>query len=89
VYLPKDRMALTLNGSTRWPSAKDLLRLGEARVGCTQARARQLLQQIEGAMRDTMQAVQSYVQQHPEFSEIGGRMLTEWEQGIALSLQVG
>lgn len=41
------------------------------------------------AMRDTMQAVQSYVQQHPEFSEIGGRMLTEWEQGIALSLQVG
>jgi serine/threonine-protein kinase HipA len=89
VYLPKDTMALTLNGSTRWPSAKDLLRLGETRVGCTPARARQLLQKVEGAMRDTMKAVQSYVQHHSEFSEIGGRMLTEWEKGIALSLREG
>lgn len=87
VYLLKDTMALTLNGSTRWPGAKDLLRLGETRVGCPPARARQLLRQVEGAMRDTMKAVQSYVQQHAEFSEIGGRMLTEWEMGIALSLR--
>lgn len=89
VYLPQDTMALTLNGSTRWPSAKDLLRLGETRVGFTPAKARQLLQMVEGAMRDTTKAVQSYVQHHPEFSEIGGRMVTEWEQGIALSLQEG
>ena len=33
VYLPKDSMALTLNGSARWPSVKDLQRLGEARMG--------------------------------------------------------
>jgi len=89
VYLPKDRMALTLNGSTHWPNAKDLLRLGETRVGFTSARAKQLLQKVEGAMRDTMKAVKSYVQQHAEFSEIGGQMLTEWENGIALSLHVG
>jgi len=87
VYLPQDTMALTLNGATRWPSAKDLLRLGETRVGCTPARARQLLQKVEGAMRDTMTAVRSYFQQHPEFSAIGGRMLSEWEKGIALSLR--
>jgi len=89
VYLPKDTMALTLNGSTRWPSAKELLRLGETRVGCTPARTKQLLQKVEGAMGDTTKAIQSYVQHHPEFSEIGGRMLTEWEKGIALSLKEG
>ncbi len=33
VYLPSDSMALTLNGSTRWPGAKDLQRLGETRAG--------------------------------------------------------
>jgi hypothetical protein len=38
-------------------------------------------------MRDTMKAVQSYAQHHPEFSETGGRMLAEWENGIALSLR--
>jgi serine/threonine-protein kinase HipA len=84
-----DTMALTLNGSTRWPSAKDLLRLGETRVGCTPARAKQLLRNVEGGMLETTKAVQSYVQGHPEFSEIGGRMLTEWEKGIALSLREG
>ena len=89
VYLPKDTMALTLNGSTRWPSAKDLLHLGETRVGCTPARARQLLRKVEEAMRDTMNAVQAYAEHHPEFSEVGGRMLVEWGEGIALSLLEG
>lgn len=89
VYLPRDTMALTLNGSTRWPSAKDLLHLGETRVGCTPARARQLLRKVEEAMRDTMNAVQAYAEHHPEFSEVGGRMLVEWGEGIALSLLEG
>jgi serine/threonine-protein kinase HipA len=31
VYLPKDSLALTLNGSTRWPTAKELRKLGETR----------------------------------------------------------
>ena len=33
VYLPKDSLALTLNGTTKWPSAKDLRRFGETRDG--------------------------------------------------------
>ena len=33
VYLPKDSMALTLNGTTKWASAKELQRLGETRMG--------------------------------------------------------
>jgi hypothetical protein len=39
VYLPKDSMALTLNGTTKWPSAKELRRLGETRMGATPARS--------------------------------------------------
>ncbi len=72
---------------TRWPSAKDLLRLGETRVGCTPARAKHLLQRVEAAMRDTMKAVRSYSHHRPPFGEIGGRMLVEWEKGIAQSLR--
>jgi len=33
VYLPKDSMALTLNGTTKWASATELQRLGETRLG--------------------------------------------------------
>jgi serine/threonine-protein kinase HipA len=33
VYLPNDRMALTLNGNTQWPERRALQRLGETRAG--------------------------------------------------------
>ena len=37
VYLAKDSMALTLNGTKRWPSSKELRRFGETRLGGTPA----------------------------------------------------
>jgi serine/threonine-protein kinase HipA len=40
VYLPKDSIALILNGTTKWASAKELQRLGETRMGGTPARVR-------------------------------------------------
>ena len=49
VYLPKDSMALTLNGTTRWPSAKELQRLGETRMGGTPFRVKQILERIDGS----------------------------------------
>ncbi len=87
VYLPRDSMALTLNGSTRWPSAKELRRLGETRTGSAPAKVRRILQKIDGALGQTMIEVRAYIHQHPEFAELGGRMLQEWETGSALSLR--
>ena len=87
VYLPKDTMALSLNGSTRWPSAKDFRRLGETRVGCSPAKTRQLLQKVEAAIMDTEPRVRAYLKDHPELREIGAGMLKAWGEGIALSLR--
>jgi serine/threonine-protein kinase HipA len=42
VYLPKDSLALTLNGATKWPTAKELRRLGETRAGGTPAKIRHI-----------------------------------------------
>jgi serine/threonine-protein kinase HipA len=53
VYLPKDSLALTLNGSTRWPTAKELRKLGETRGGGTPAKIRQALERIAEAMQET------------------------------------
>src|ERR1700731_3810382 len=49
VYLPKDSMALTLNGTTKWASVKELQRLGETRMGGTPSRVRQILERIDAA----------------------------------------
>jgi serine/threonine-protein kinase HipA len=87
VYLPKDSMALTLNGSTRWPSGKDLQRLGETRMGGSPARVNEILERIADAMTDTAKSIRKYIKVHPDFAEIGHRMLAQWEIGIAALLK--
>lgn len=87
VYLPKDSLALTLNGSTRWPTAKELRKLGETRGGRTPAKIRQILERIAEAIQETTQEVHSYVKEHPQFTGIGQRMLQEWESGANTSLR--
>lgn len=87
VYLPNDGMALTLNGTTKWASAKELQRLGETRMGATPARVRQILEKIDAAIADTSKQIRAYMKAHGEFTEIGNRMLKQWEQGVAVSLK--
>ncbi len=78
VYLPKDSMALTLNGSTRWPTARELQRLGETRAGGTPAQIRNILDRVAEAVHNTSADVRVYMKEHPDFADIGGRMLREW-----------
>lgn len=87
VYLPKDSMALTLNGTTKWASAKELQRLGETRMGGAPARVKEILERVGAAIASTSLEVRAYIKEHKEFDEIGNRMLQEWEQGATLSLK--
>jgi serine/threonine-protein kinase HipA len=87
VYLPRDSMALTLNGSTKWANSKELQRLGETRLGAAPARVRAILDRVAEAMAVTSSDVLSYSRQHPEFADIGHRMLQEWGKGVAHSLE--
>ena len=87
VYLPRDSMALTLNGSTRWPAAKELQRLGEARCGGTPSQVRAILERIAEALHSISTEVRTHMKEDPDFAEIGERMLREWEKGAAFSLK--
>lgn len=88
-YLPKDAMALTLNGTTHWPTAKELQRLGETRLGASPAHVREIRTRIADAVRDTSIQVREYIKEHPEFEAMGNSMLKEWERGVANSLGTG
>jgi serine/threonine-protein kinase HipA len=87
VYLPKDSMALTLNGTRNWPSAKDLQRLGETRMGASPARVREILERVRNAVARTSAGIKSYIEDHPDFAEIGSRMMLEWQKGSDTSLR--
>jgi len=86
VYLPKDSMALTLYGTTRWPGVKELQRLGETRMGGTPSRVREILERVSDGMAETAKELRVYVRKHPAFKDVGNRMLHEWKEGVALSL---
>ena len=89
IYLPKDSLALTLNGTTQWPDSKVLRRLGETRMTGTPAKIREILEHISDALSQTETDVRSYIKEHPDFKEVGERMLQEWAKGRQLSLQAG
>jgi serine/threonine-protein kinase HipA len=88
VYLPRDRMALTLNGTSLWPSAKNLLLFGEKRsVGAPKTLLAQM-ERIGDALSETARDVEAYMREHPEFAEIGRGMLEQWEIGRRESLSL-
>src|SRR5437879_8369160 len=89
IYLPKDSLALTLNGTTQWPDSKALRRLGETRMTGTPAKIRAILERISDALSQTEIEVRSYIKEHPDFKEVGERILQEWVRGRELSLQAG
>jgi serine/threonine-protein kinase HipA len=86
VYLPNDSLALTLNGTTEWPSAKELRRFGETRMTGSPAKVRQILERISDALADTGAELERHLQERPEFAEIGRSMLRMWEEGRRDSL---
>ena len=87
VYLSNDSMALTLNGTKKWPSAKELQRLGETRMGGSPARVREILERVREAVARISGEIKSYIRTHPDFDEIGGRMMLEWQEGSDRSLR--
>jgi serine/threonine-protein kinase HipA len=82
VYLRNDSLALTLNGSTRWPQRQDLQRLAETRCGLSPARASQLLDRVATGIQETRPEVRTYAAAHPAFRDVGRRMLEEWGGGV-------
>jgi serine/threonine-protein kinase HipA len=83
-YLPEDPMALTLDGSTKWPDRKSLIRLAQTRSDLS-------LKKVEAHMEATADAMASVAPQVREYfssrdGEVGSRMLAAWETGIRDSL---
>jgi serine/threonine-protein kinase HipA len=88
VYLAQDRMALTLNGSTEWPTAKDLILFGERRSIGTRAAFMSIFAHIGDALMETAKDVVAYGKERPEFAPIGHRMVEAWQTGIRETLSL-
>jgi serine/threonine-protein kinase HipA len=86
-YIPQDPMALTLEGSTRWPDRKKLIRLGQARAEIPKREIEMLMEQTADAMSDVAKELRKYFN-GIEFAGVGERMIEAWDTGIKDSLGV-
>jgi uncharacterized protein YehS (DUF1456 family) len=55
----------------------------------TPAKIRAILERVSDALSQTEIELRSYIDEHPDFKEVGERMLQEWVKGRQLSLQAG
>jgi serine/threonine-protein kinase HipA len=85
-YIPNDPMALTLDGSTRWPDRKSLLRLAQTRCDLSRRRSEELIESTADALASVAPDVKRYFAKRQ--GEIGLRILDAWETGIKESLGV-
>ncbi len=75
-------MALTLNGSTEWPSAKDLTRFRGGEIARLATPDQSDLGTNAEAISDTASQVRAAIKSTRQFREFGERLLSEWEIGI-------
>ena len=88
VYIPKDGLALTLDGTTKWPTAAQLVKLGTLRCGLSPKEVASVFERVGTAMSETLRELQSYAIHNSSFAEIAGKMESQWNSGRSESLAI-
>jgi serine/threonine-protein kinase HipA len=83
-YIPRDQMALTLDGSTNWPDRKALMQLALTRCELRVKEAERIIEATADAISTVSPLLKRYFAKTE--SEIGERILDAWREGVANSL---
>ncbi len=81
VYIPKDSLALMLEGSKRWPESKKLQRFGVQRCRLTPQAAQAIIVEVREAVATAAERLDSKAV--PGSVEIVERMRIAWREGVA------
>lgn len=87
-YIKNDSQALTMGGSKRFPSAKKLLNFAKLHCNLQPEKASAILEEIAEAVIKTMDDLQHHMSDHSSFKEVGGAMMTAWNEGLSMSCQL-
>jgi serine/threonine-protein kinase HipA len=88
-YIPKDNMALTLDGKPFWPSHAQLAKLGSARCGLAPKEIREIFDHVATGMTDAMAEMKRYAAANPDFAAVASRMEVLWTDGMRQALHIG
>jgi serine/threonine-protein kinase HipA len=81
-YTKNDKLALTLEGTTRWPDARRLEMLGAVRCLLSTTEIRAIFSRIADAVRDTARELEGVSANYQGFEPVGQAMLKAWNEGV-------
>lgn len=82
VYLPNDSLALTLDGTKRWPDAKRLVRFGRQRCQLTEAAAKAIVAEVADGVAQVAHELVNLPDLDPQAKDTADRMRKAWSEGI-------
>jgi len=81
-YIRKDVPALSLSGTKKWWPRKVLERFAVAYLFLKGGTVSATFSRMAEAVTETRGMIPGYIAEHPEFREIGERMMAEWDEGV-------
>lgn len=82
-YLPRNHLALTLDGTKRWPDAKRLIRFGIQRCQLSPTAAKAIVSEVAEAVAHTAGELNTLCELDPRARETADRMTKAWSEGVA------
>jgi len=81
-YVRKDVPALSLAGTKKWWPRKMLEQFAVTHLSMPVRAIADVFNRMAEAVTETGKMIPGYINEHPEFREIGEFMLKEWEEGV-------
>lgn len=80
-YIKSDVPALTLDGTKKWWPRKTIERFAMNHLSMSKSNIDETIERLADAVMETRQLIPGYINDHPEFREIGENMMSIWEEG--------
>lgn len=80
-YIPRDVPALSLTGAKKWWPRKILEKFAVTYLALPVGKIGQIFEEVAAGVNDTRGEITAYMEEHPEFREVGNRMLRIWDEG--------
>ena len=87
-YIPRDIPALSIAGTKKWWPRKVLEKFAVSHLALPVGKIGQIYEEIADGVNDTRNILSAYVEEHPEFRDVGSRMLVVWNEAVTDTLAV-
>ncbi|HBA88235.1 MAG TPA: type II toxin-antitoxin system HipA family toxin [Geobacter sp.] len=81
-YLQHDIPALHLAGTKKWWPRKVLEKFALQSLSLSPRLANEIIARVAESVLEVSRSISPYIHDHPEFAEVGNRMLLVWQQGV-------